>query len=85
MAVERRMDELGRIVIPMELRQAINAEARDTFILKQTSADTLELRVKNREGCVHCHSGDHLIQTPLGTLCEDCALTLVTQMLKSRA
>ena len=72
--IVRRIDDLGRIVIPKELR--------GTMTIKE--GDPMEFYVKNDEivlkkyqpGCIFCDNIEHLWQHKGRSICQGCVDTL---------
>ena len=74
MGIVRRVDELGRFVIPIELRRSIGIEVRDPLEIF-TQGDQIVLR-KYQALCIFCGSGD-LVATIRGrSICGACRETL---------
>lgn len=68
--VVRKLDELGRVVIPMELRRTMNIKDGDA--LEVYTEDEAIILKKYQPGCVSCGSMDFLT-TPTGTrICRKC-------------
>ena len=47
--MERRVDELGRIVIPRELREALGIEAKDVLMIR-AEGEEIVLTLKKTRG-----------------------------------
>lgn len=70
--IVRRVDELGRVVIPKELRTALNIKDDDPVEIFVGEDGAIILK-KYQPGCVCCNSLDNLKKLPNGTnICEDC-------------
>lgn len=52
--LSRRMDELGRIVLPMEVRKAVGFVERDQFDI--IAADGRIIIQRHMPGCIICRS-----------------------------
>lgn len=74
----RKMDELGRILIPMDVRAAVGAKVKDGFRIKQVGAHTLELTLIHKNECVRCHTTENIIEAPFGNICETCLFDFVS-------
>ncbi|SMB86919.1 transcriptional regulator, AbrB family [Desulfonispora thiosulfatigenes DSM 11270] len=72
--VVRKVDELGRVVIPIELRRTMGIEEKDAL---EIYVDDEKIILKKYEpACVFCNSAD-FVQTFKGKLvCRECAHTL---------
>lgn len=75
--ISRRLDDLGRVVIPVDVRRALALGERDlvTFFLDE-EARTVTLK-KEIPSCVCCHTTEHLRQLP-GEIyvCDSCLAKL---------
>jgi transcriptional pleiotropic regulator of transition state genes len=68
--VVRKMDDLGRVVIPMELRRTLNIEEKDSIEIF-VDGEYIMLK-KYQPGCVSCGSMD-FCTTKTGTrICQKC-------------
>ena len=91
--IVRQLDELGRIVLPREMRKTLGMEERDPLEI-WADGNTIVLR-KFRVGCVFCGSGKQvrrfvfeknagrLIQTEDGKgipICRRCAMSAAERM-----
>jgi AbrB family transcriptional regulator, transcriptional pleiotropic regulator of transition state genes len=67
----RQIDELGRIVVPIEMRKALGIKNRDEIEISMKD-DGIYLR-KKTTGCVICDSKENLSEVKNGRyLCVDC-------------
>lgn len=67
----RAIDDLGRIVIPKDIREKLNIKANDTFnIYEDNGLIILEPSTKR---CYSCKSTENVAQCGDVTLCIDCA------------
>lgn len=73
MGTSRKIDELGRIVLPIDIRRALGLEqgdAVDIFADKENQTITLK---KTRPACCGCGNGEKLHRLPNGQyLCAAC-------------
>lgn len=69
--IVRRVDELGRIVLPKELRDAMNIHEKTPFEIIVDSEDII-LR-KYACSCVFCGGEDELFDFLDRPICEKCA------------
>lgn len=72
--IVRRIDDLGRITLPRELRRTMGIEVKDPVEI-YTDDDVIVLKKyepKVKE-CVLCHSSSHLIEVNGSTICLVCA------------
>ena len=72
--MERRVDELGRIVIPKHIRKKLGLETR-TKVAFETEGDRLII-TKAFPTCVICGAEDKLLEIKDKHICADCANTL---------
>ena len=68
--IVRRVDELGRIVLPIELRRSLDIEERDEMEI-YIENDHIILR-KHGQACVFCSSTQNLIQYKGKYVCNKC-------------
>lgn len=68
--VVRKIDELGRIVLPMEIRKGLGIEEKDSLEIF-VDEDRLLLK-KTCRSCVICSNIKNLIDYKGKTLCYDC-------------
>ena len=69
--IVRRLDSLGRVVIPIELRRTLGIEERGSLEIF-TEDDTIILR-KYRPGCELCGSVDEVYRVGGHRICRICA------------
>ena len=80
--VVRKVDELGRIVIPIELRRTMGIEEKDALEI-YVDNDKIILK-KYAPGCIFCGSCDDLAVIMGKHLCISCAKEL-TKLVKPEA
>jgi len=68
--IVRQIDELGRVVVPMELRKTFNITPKTPLEIF-TQDDTIILR-KWKKSCVICDSQDNLRNLKEKMICENC-------------
>ena len=66
----RNLDELGRIVIPIEIRKALNIKEKDLIEIS-TDNDSIILK-KKENACVFCNSMNNLIEFNSKYICINC-------------
>lgn len=69
--ITRKIDKLGRIVIPKELRDNLNLQSNDMMEIYINDNNDIVIR-KYNDTCVLCDSNDNLMQVKDKYLCEDC-------------
>lgn len=72
--IVRRVDELGRIVLPIELRRALDIEERDSLEIS-LDGDRIELR-KHRHTCIFCNAAEDLLDYCGKRVCRRCLAAL---------
>lgn len=72
--IVRKVDELGRIVLPIELRRTLDIAERDTLEIF-VSDDTILLR-KYQPTCVFCDSGRNITSYRGKNVCAACIAAL---------
>jgi len=70
----RQIDELGRIVIPKEIRRTLEINRSD-YMEIFCDKDSIVLK-KYSKACVFCGSRDELIEFNEKTLCKNCAANI---------
>lgn len=68
--IVRRIDELGRIVLPIELRRSLDIGERDALEI-HVEGDSIILR-KYEQACVFCHGKDELRAFRDKLVCASC-------------
>lgn len=76
LGIARRVDDLGRIVLPIELRRQFGIEAGDALdIAVDPDARAIVLR-KTQEECVFCGAREDLRDFRQRRVCQACAAEL---------
>ena len=72
--IVKKIDSVGRIVIPMELRKSLNWKDNDVIILEESNGSLLLTKQERR--CILCGeqgcSDNRLVVFKDKTLCENC-------------
>ena len=68
--IVRKVDELGRIVLPIEMRRTLNIEEKDSLEI-YVEDDNVILR-KYQATCIFCESTKNLINFNNKNLCPEC-------------
>jgi transcriptional pleiotropic regulator of transition state genes len=68
--IVRKVDELGRIVLPMELRRTFNINKEDP--LEIFVDDDMIVLKKYEPACIFCNSSDGIKQIHGRNVCEHC-------------
>lgn len=68
--IVRKVDELGRIVLPIELRRTLNIEIKDPLEI-YVDGESILLK-KYQPACVFCGSSDDVIQIKGKNICANC-------------
>lgn len=72
----RRVDELGRVVIPIEIRNQFNIVEKDPIeIYVDSSSIVLK---KYEQNCIFCGTTENLVNYNNKLVCENCAKQLNT-------
>ena len=72
--IVRKIDELGRIVLPIELRRTLDISEKDAVEI-YVEQDTIILK-KYRTSCVFCNSSESIIDFKGKSVCADCLALL---------
>lgn len=75
--IVRRVDELGRLVLPMELRRTLNIEERESLEI-YVDGDRIILR-KYNPACVFCGEVREVRQFKQKNICQSCLSSLPRQ------
>ncbi len=68
--IVRRVDDLGRIVLPMELRKILNIEPRDSL---EIFTDNNKIILQKYEPqCIFCGETDNISLFKMRNICEKC-------------
>lgn len=73
--IVRKVDELGRIVLPIELRRTLDIEERDALEI-YLDGDRIVLQ-KYEPSCLFCGSDQGLISYRGKNICSECARNIV--------
>lgn len=75
----RKIDELGRIVLPIEIRKALKLESGDSVDIAMAEKASMILLHKSRPSCYCCQGEADLKRLPNGAyICADCLKSLDT-------
>ncbi|HHW09952.1 MAG TPA: AbrB/MazE/SpoVT family DNA-binding domain-containing protein [Firmicutes bacterium] len=68
--IVRKVDELGRVVIPIELRRTLGIDTRDPMEI-YVDGDSIVLR-KYEPACIFCGSADDISSFRGKSICRSC-------------
>ena len=74
--VVRKVDELGRIVVPIELRRTMDIAVKDTLEI-YVEGDQLILK-KYHPACIFCEDAQNVISYKWKMICRNCLAELYT-------
>ena len=74
LGVTRKIDELGRVVIPMEFRKSMGIEPGDPVEVFAENGRVILSFPANRKRCVSCGSKENLRALGKFVVCEKCLL-----------
>ena len=69
--IVRKLDELGRVVLPIELRRTLGIKVRDSMEIF-VEGDTIMLK-KYEPSCVFCGNAKNVTQFKGRNVCQTCA------------
>ena len=75
--VVRKVDELGRIVLPIEIRKTLDIQQKDAMGIF-TDNDKIILQ-KYQPACVFCNNIENIVYFNGKRVCADCVEKLKTQ------
>ena len=73
--IVRKLDKMGRIVLPMETRKLLSLTDDDAAVEIYTENDTVILK-KYTPSCIFCNSTQNLVEYHGAKICESCIETL---------
>ncbi|MDU1414515.1 MAG: AbrB/MazE/SpoVT family DNA-binding domain-containing protein [Clostridium sp.] len=76
--VVRKVDELGRIVIPVELRRTLNIDVKDALEI-YVDGDQVILK-KYEPACIFCGDARDVINYKSKNICKNCLSELKSQI-----
>ena len=79
--VVRRVDELGRIVLPVELRRTVNIEEKDPLEI-YVDGEKIILK-KYQPACMICGSMEEMVELEGKRICPTCIAALSEKAKKS--
>lgn len=75
--IVRKVDDLGRVVIPVELRRTLGIEERDAL---EIYVDEEKIVLKKYEpACIFCGSAEGIENFRGRNICRECAAALVSK------
>jgi transcriptional pleiotropic regulator of transition state genes len=75
--IVRKVDELGRVVIPIELRRTLDIAEKDALEI-YVDADKIILK-KYEPACVFCGSADNVINYKNKNVCQACLAEMASK------
>lgn len=72
--IVRRVDDLGRIVIPMELRRTLGIHVKDPMAI-MVEGDRIILQ-KHKDVCAICGNPEDIVEIKGRPICGDCIRTI---------
>ncbi len=75
--IVRKIDDLGRMVIPIELRKTMNIDRKDPM---EIYVDNEKIILKKYEpACIFCGNAENTFDFKGKTICSDCANSMKTK------
>lgn len=68
--IVRKVDELGRVVLPIELRRTLGIEVRDPLEI-YVDSEGIMLK-KYAPSCIFCNESDNLVEYKGKKICREC-------------
>ncbi len=72
--ITRKIDELGRIVLPIELRRGLDIDQRDALEI-YVEEDKIILK-KYKQACAFCGNNENIVEFKNKYVCADCIAQL---------
>ena len=76
--ITRKVDELGRIVLPIELRRTLDIDVKDSLEI-YVSDDSIILK-KYQPACIFCNSAEDVVSYMGKSICKKCLAELMKQI-----
>jgi transcriptional pleiotropic regulator of transition state genes len=76
--IVRRVDELGRVVLPSEMRQTLDIQMKDRIEIF-LEGDRIVLQ-KYRPSCIFCEGDENVVFFKDKRICADCLSKIKTQL-----
>jgi len=76
--IVRKLDELGRIVLPIEMRRTFNLAEKDAVEI-YVEGDSIILR-KHQPNCLLCGEGKNLVDYKGKLVCKSCVKNLAEKI-----
>ncbi len=76
--VVRKVDELGRIVLPIEIRKTMDIKEKDAIEIF-TDADRIILQ-KYQPACMFCNNADNIVYFNGKRICTSCIEKIKSQL-----
>ena len=76
--IVRKVDELGRIVLPIEMRRTLDIAERDSLEI-YVEGDSIILK-KYQPACIFCDNAKDLILYKGKNICPDCIRSMGAQL-----
>ena len=78
LGIVRKVDELGRIVLPIEMRRTFNLAEKDAVEI-YVEGDSIILK-KHQPNCILCGESKNLIDYKGKLVCKSCVKSLVEKI-----
>ncbi|MFW6035263.1 MAG: AbrB/MazE/SpoVT family DNA-binding domain-containing protein [Halothermotrichaceae bacterium] len=69
--IVRKIDDLGRIVLPKELRNTMNIDKKDPMEIYVANNGSIVLK-KYQPACIFCGNADNTFEYKGKIICQDC-------------
>ncbi|OPY59157.1 MAG: Transition state regulatory protein AbrB [Pelotomaculum sp. PtaU1.Bin035] len=76
--IVRKVDELGRVVIPIELRRTLGIDVNDSLEI-YTDSEKIILK-KYAPGCRFCNNVSNILEVGKIAICRNCAAELLRKL-----
>ena len=71
LGIPREIDEMGRIVIPKEIRRSLNIKNKDSYEILVNENQEIILR-RNKNKCIFCGADENLTEFSGRSICSGC-------------
>ncbi len=76
--IVRKVDELGRVVIPIELRRTLGIEEKDALEIYVDQDRIILRKYEPSCSCIFCGNADHVTKFKGRNICGDCLQEIKT-------
>lgn len=80
--IVRKVDELGRVVIPIELRRTLSIEKKDSLEIYVDENSVVLRKYEPSCACVFCGKADNVVRFKDRNVCSECVSEICSSLSK---